>query len=225
MGYAQEASLISGLQSAVTEWQWRALFGQAVHGAAGCLLTRAFLLSVFRGMPEVRVMTLGSGAGFWALALRRVLGDRFRYTAWYEAHPVARAAHSALWGELNHHPTWFEWAHIVSSAVAADAALISLTCAAHSSANRDATEEDRDAVCAELFGAIRVAMRASPRVLVVEQTASILRPSMVTAFRRYTNVMLHFRGYAWFWIRCCPFVHLDVPIRKNRVFFFGILGS
>ena len=195
-----------------------------MHCASATLVWDRYVRHLFVADACVRVISLGAGLGLWTLAMRGALGQRFRYAAFAEAHPVVSRVHLALWAELGFHPAPLGWAHTAATAACvprADLALISLACAPFSAANRCATPEAWRQACCELHGALNAAVASGAQVVMVEQTASILRGDMTDALRMYVSVLAASPELVWSYCVVCPFLHAAVPIRRLRVFFVG----
>ena len=224
MGYVSHHAALDSMVKSLSPAQARSVVGQSVHYGAMEKILQLLPRQAFEGSSH-RVSQLGAGAGLWGLALLdRVGADRFQYTAFAEANANAVKAHHALWSALQQEPAHLLWAHdnrAFLTIPACDWMLISLQCSPYSCANRQFPAGVSMAI-REFASALAVTARAKPKVIIVEQTGSLLRTDRKWARLQLENLMLNMKGIKW---RACvvsPDIHLRCPIARLRIFYIGV---
>ena len=238
MGQAAVGAEVSAaLQAAAhraSDAQWRALMGQAVHGATARVATEAWISPALArsGRESARMVALGAGAGIWAMAVWSQLQQAATaagspcpsYLAYAEAQGTADEAHRAGWAVLGQDPARLGMAHTQATVDAMplhDLCLVSLGCSPFSPANRSPVEDAVDDHMRELAGTMRAAVRGEPAVIVVENSGALSQPAACEWRQRMLLVLTAAVEYAWVWAEVCPLKHAGFPVGRSRTLFRG----
>ena len=220
---------LTAARSSVTPSQWAALLGQAVHGGVGRLVAGRWVRSAVARRGSARVVTLGSGAGLWALSTAwELAGDPrlppMSYVAYAELDERASRAHRALWSALSMQPTNLGPAHTqatVDSMPAADVVLASLCCSPFSPANRHRTEEAIGEALGEMSGALRAAVAGRPAIMIFENSGWVATAEGQDVRRRMGRILSAASEYSWTWALVSPCTHAGFPVHRERIFMVG----
>lgn len=251
MGKRRWMSALRAAQAVTTPAQMRALLGQSDHTAATELVLQR---TAERLGPERKeaLHSFGSlccGVDGIGAAVFEWLGEGASYVFAAEGHPKARAAHVAFWAEMGQAPRlsaaadtreltaalvpspggepWRRGrAHRTPSAGAqlgvADVEILSPRCAPWSSKNRH-FPKGCWAALRELRSILRRVRTRRPTVLLYENSSGLWKRRVWR--RRIEAELRSLRSYRWESMRLSPHTHCGQPVRRERVYYVGILRA
>ena len=217
---------LQAAQGEVTPTQLRSMLFQGVHGrSADVVIDRTgerlgaggwSALSSFASVGAV-LDTLGA-----RLVRRGVLST---CDWWADSNPAVQRAHVAYWSQMGQHPRLLErvddW-ELQQRLPRTDVENITLRCAPFSPKHRKFPKGCWAAV-RELRIALAGTARRKPRVVIYENTAGLWQRRAHKWRRRVERLLRGLKGYCWEAIRTSPHRHSGCPVRRERVFYVGIL--
>ena len=224
LGIAHLADAMRTVEGAVTPTQLRSLLGQCVAGQTVVLCaSRARDRMSDAAYAALRTWAaLGAGIDAFGAVLYE-LGVVRRYAWAAEGCPIARRAHSALWGALQQDPLVVPQAAAESLSCPArrvDVEVITLRCAPFSPANRY-FPLGVGAALRELQAVLRGVATRQPTVIFYENTAGLWKHPPVRA--AVEAMLLACGAYSWESMYTSPHLHCGDAVRRPRVLYTGIL--